>query len=569
MLLDPNYLIQTFLFSKIMNNPTGFKDIPFYVYIGISIYFFYRFLPYKITDSIQEYILDKIFENNESSIIIPYHSKTFSSYGGKSLERTIYSERFHAITYYIIKNHVCDFSSMNETIKFEKTNYYGDGENDFILLPKQCNKIIIKRDSDCDKHGKPTGIYFEIISESMRENDNSDKDGEESNKKTNYSRSSNKKYIYKLSKSGKGSLKILHDFLGKIIQTYRDEVVNKVQQQVFEFISTIKDDDDSITMKFKDSPFYSNKNFQNIFFERKSEFIEFISKFNSLKHASEIDIVNRQIAIDEYKRVGDPYKAAIFLHGPPGCGKSSLIKATAEFTGRHCILVPWTKIKTCQDFVSLFRPLKIGDKEYQPRELIIVFEDFDANSCEILKTRTNLKQDLKQSKNNKIEDTTDTTDTTDTDFPEDSTDEDVVEKGNISEDTVKKLKTQLDKLMKNQIITFPTTNSDELTLEYILNTLDGIVELNDAIIFFTTNDIDSIDPALIRPGRIDYILKMGKTSNKMIRELLEYRYKCVLDNEQLEYIHQIRDGKYSYAELCETCKEYSCIKELFQSGKLE
>jgi ATP-dependent 26S proteasome regulatory subunit len=122
--------------------------------------------------------------------------------------------------------------------------------------------------------------------------------------------------------------------------------------------------------------------------------------------------------------------------------------------------------------------------------------------------------------------------------------------------------------MKNNIITFPTTNSDELTLEYILNTLDGIVELNDAIIFFTTNDIDSIDPALIRPGRIDYILKMGKTSNKMIRELLEYRYKCVLDNEQLEYIHQIRDGKYSYAELCETCKEYSCIKQLFQSGKL-
>jgi len=540
--MDPIYLLQASILSKIINNPMGFKEIPAYMCIALVFYLAYRITPYKITDSINNYILEKWFDKDESSIIIPYHIKTFSS-GLKPIERTLYSERFHAITYHIIKYHLCDFSSMNENIQFENSNSYYDNDSDFILLPKHTNRIKI-----ADGDSPDDSIYFEIILENIKSQENDNEEGDP--KKTGYSRTPSKKYIYKLSKPGKTSLESLYEFLEDLVKTYKDEVINKPIQYNFEYISTVKDDDDKSILKIKESPFHTNRTFQNLFFERKPEFVEFISKFNSLKHMEKIDIEYREFIKSEYKRIGNPYKATIMLYGDPGCGKSSLIKATAEYTGRHCLLISWMKIKTCTDFISLLRPMKIGYKEYKPSELIIVFEDFDANTCEILKTRANLK-----AKKGTIEIDSGSVDSSDFD--------------DLGQDpSLKTIKTQLDKIMNPKTM-FPLTSiADELTLDYILNALDGIAELHDAIIFFTTNDIESIDPALKRPGRIDLILKMEKISQKMICDLLEYRYECVLENDILEKIKKIPENKYSYAEFSDICNKYSSLEELIESDTL-
>jgi len=535
--MDPIHILQVSIFSKIINNPSGIMDIPFYLSVIFTIYFLYRILPYKITDRITEFMLDKLFDKDESSIIIPYHIKTYSC-GLKCIERTIYSERFHAITYHIINHHLCDFSSMNENIQFENSSNYYENSSDFILLPKHTNKICISS-SDA--------IYFEVILENTKVEE--EDTGEKDSKKIGYLRTPSKKYIYKLSKNGKKSLKSIYDFLENIVKTYKDEVINKPVQYNFEYISSIKDDDDKIILKIKDSPFHTNKTFQNIFFERKSEFIEFIKKFNSLKYREPKDIEYRESVKLEYKRIGNPYKATILLYGPPGCGKTSLIKATAEYTGRHCLLVSWTKIKTCTDFVSLFRPLKIGHKEYTPKELIIIFEDFDANSCDILKTRTNLNM-KKEKKSLELEVISDT----------DSTDFEDIGK----DMSLKMIKKQLDKIANKNTNTMFSSSPDELTLDYILNILDGIAELNDSIVFFTTNDIDIIDPALKRPGRIDLILKMEKISHKMIIELLEYRYAYVLEKNMIEMVKKISEHKYSYAEVCDLCNNYTNIHLLIE-----
>ena len=536
--MDPIYLLQASILSKIINNPMELKEIPAYMCIILAIYLLYRITPYKISESINNYILEKWFDKDESSIIIPYHIKLYSS-GLNPIQRTLYSERFHAITYHIIKYHLCDFSSMNENIQFENSNSYYDNDSDFILLPKHTNRIKI-----ADGDSPDDSIYFEIILENIKTPEN---DGEEGNpKKTVFLRTPSKKYIYKLSKPGKDSLESLHEFLGTLVKTYKDEVINKPIQYNFEYISTIKDDNDKSILKIKESPFHTNRTFQNLFFERKSEFIEFISKFNSLKHTKKSDIEYRESIKKEYKRIGNPYKATIMLYGDPGCGKSSLIKATAEYTGRHCVLISWMKIKTCTDFISLLRPMKIGYKEYKPNELIIVFEDFDANLCEILKTRTNLKAKKGIEIDNGSIDSSDFDD--------------------LGQDpSLKTIKTQLDKIMNPKTI-FPFTPiDDELTLDYILNALDGIAELHDTIIFFTTNDIESIDPALKRPGRIDLILKMEKISQKMICELLEYRYGCILENNILEKIKKISENKYSYAEFSDICNKYSTLEKLIKS----
>jgi len=46
-------------------------------------------------------------------------------------------------------------------------------------------------------------------------------------------------------------------------------------------------------------------------------------------------------------------------------------------------------------------------------------------------------------------------------------------------------------------------DSDEVSITTMLNTLDGLKELNGEIIFITTNIVDKLSKALTRPGRVD------------------------------------------------------------------
>jgi len=95
------------------------------------------------------------------------------------------------------------------------------------------------------------------------------------------------------------------------------------------------------------------------------------------------------------------------------------------------------------------------------------------------------------------------------------------------------------------------TNSDDLTLECVLNTIDGIVELHDAMYIFTTNmDIRKLDKAFIRPGRIDYILELKRATVKIIREMVAYRYRDNIDiNKYDNYFKKMKDSVITPAEV--------------------
>ena len=48
---------------------------------------------------------------------------------------------------------------------------------------------------------------------------------------------------------------------------------------------------------------------------------------------------------DWYNKEGNPYTFGLGLSGPPGTGKTSIIKCIANMLNRHLIVIPLNKIK--------------------------------------------------------------------------------------------------------------------------------------------------------------------------------------------------------------------------------
>jgi chaperone BCS1 len=58
-----------------------------------------------------------------------------------------------------------------------------------------------------------------------------------------------------------------------------------------------------------------------------------------------------------------------------------------------------------------------------------------------------------------------------------------------------------------------------VTLSGLLNVLDGFSAPDNVLFFMTSNQVEALDPALLRPGRIDYRLYLGKATEQQKTEL--------------------------------------------------
>jgi ATP-dependent 26S proteasome regulatory subunit len=521
--MDPSHFIQYSLYSKLITEGTKLlSDIEFTPHIVYTIIFcimIRQFIPINFYYTIEDYMIKLCTNSNECYIIVPYHTKHYSIGITTKMPKTIYSERFLALNHYVKKNKTNIFS-LTEIMNFENIHYWDDQSSEYILLPNQSQRIKI-----CNKRD----IYFEIIvEEDKSENDKKEKESSAT------VRLPSKNYIFKILKSGKENIEILNTFLEECIDAYKKEITDIKEQMTYEFIKSYIDENDNVKMSFQSTIFKSNKTFDNLFFDGKEEILEDIREFSK-----KTDIIEKAKIIQHYKRIGKPYKRTYLLHGPPGTGKSSLIKAFINETGRHCVLVQWSRIKTSDDFCRLCRQLKIESNKIPQSEIILVFEDFDANKCSAVKIRENLK--VKK----EIEKPTDSEVQTDISH-------------NVIKDT-------LASVLSASKMDFKIEKEDELTLECILNTIDGIRELYDTVIVFTTNDIASIDPALIRPGRVDKVIKMDMASPTIIKQIVEHYYD-VYETDEIKLLENITTqiSPAKVQELCEKNKESmsNCIREI-------
>eukprot|EP00547_Thalassionema_nitzschioides_P015688 CAMPEP_0194231670 /NCGR_PEP_ID=MMETSP0158-20130606/322_1 /TAXON_ID=33649 /ORGANISM="Thalassionema nitzschioides, Strain L26-B" /LENGTH=732 /DNA_ID=CAMNT_0038964325 /DNA_START=71 /DNA_END=2269 /DNA_ORIENTATION=+ len=114
------------------------------------------------------------------------------------------------------------------------------------------------------------------------------------------------------------------------------------------------------------------KTFNSLFFKEKESLLKLVDHFTNKS--------------GKYSISGYPHKLGVLLHGPPGTGKTSLIKALAQYTGRSIVNVPLSKVTTNSELMSIFFdkryeilgesvPVKLGMKD-----VIFVMEDVDAAS---------------------------------------------------------------------------------------------------------------------------------------------------------------------------------------------
>jgi chaperone BCS1 len=70
-----------------------------------------------------------------------------------------------------------------------------------------------------------------------------------------------------------------------------------------------------------------------------------------------------------------------------------------------------------------------------------------------------------------------------------------------------------------------TTNETGVTLSGLLNALDGVSSREGRVLFLTTNHPEKLDPALVRPGRVDRKVELGYATPDQARRLFLWFYR--------------------------------------------
>jgi transitional endoplasmic reticulum ATPase len=98
------------------------------------------------------------------------------------------------------------------------------------------------------------------------------------------------------------------------------------------------------------------------------------------------------------------------------------------------------------------------------------------------------------------------------------------------------------------------TNVTGRVVSQILTELDGLNSLKDVVVVAATNRVDMVDPALMRPGRIDRILYIPNPDLEARKAIMNIhtRGKPLTDDVDLDKLAELMEG-YSGADIAATC----------------
>jgi AAA+ superfamily predicted ATPase len=225
-------------------------------------------------------------------------------------------------------------------------------------------------------------------------------------------------------------------------------------------------------LTFRMTEFKTSKSFNNIYGTHIAEMKERLDLF--INHP------------DWYIERGIPHSLGILLHGVPGGGKTSTIKAISKDTNRHIFNLSLRKFTSQQQLTNLFF-----------NDTVSIFNEGN-------------KQTLKIPLNKRVY---------------------VIEDIDCLTDVV------LDRELYKQK---NTNDGDAITLSFLLNLLDGVLETPGRILVITSNYPERLDKAFIRPGRIDVKIEFTYTNRVFILDMINkfYSIKYTIDTipEELDNI---------------------------------
>ena len=188
------------------------------------------------------------------------------------------------------------------------------------------------------------------------------------------------------------------------------------------------------------------------------------------------DIEKFRASRRRYRRLGVPYHRGYLLYGPPGTGKTSLVSALAAKFGMSIFAINLTEFND--------RSLRTAVNDV-PENSVILLEDID---CMKTGHRRPDANDRSQPAS--------------------------PEPGSTKNDASGVL---------------------GVTLSGLLNVLDGFHAPENVLFVMTTNKIEMLDPALLRPGRIDYKLYLGEAAKSQKMELYRRFFPDATEQEARDF----------------------------------
>lgn len=378
--------------------------------------------------------------------------------------------------------------------------------------------------------------------------------------------------------------------ISEALEWYKNELI--AQRDHFRYLYTLitadrlsfssKDKDDD-GLKYKRYRLSDHKTFESLFFKEKDSLLELLSDFRN--------------KTGKFGVAGFPHKLGLLLHGPPGTGKTSLIKALAHVTDRSIVSIPLAQIKTNSMLMDVMYDLKLAvdgvsdAPQLAFKDVIFVIEDIDAASKVVL--RRSLAQPISDQLSTRASDVSyaklasAAASVGDTGLasllaagraqrgeippPPPPPLGGACEGDNCGGDEMGPKAPTMADLMGDLLKPRP----DELNLAGILNVLDGVVDTPGRIVIMTSNHPEVLDPALIRPGRIDRQIHLGYMQVAEACQMLAHYFddECTPDQRaQLDTL--LRPGSngspaLTPAALEQLCARFSTIDDLLDGLSTE
>ena len=344
--------------------------------------------------------------------------------------------------------------------------------------------------------------------------------------------------------------------------------------------------DGQVNRLYKRYELSDEKTFSSLYFPQKSGLLYLLDHFSA--------------KTGKFAVPGFPHKLGLLLHGPPGTGKTSLIKAIAHYTKRNIVSVPLSRIRTNQELMdvmfdhsySVVNTSKTSSDDESTinvpldfRHTIFVMEDVDAASSvvqhrapkhdsppeKIVKTTTVSRT------GSKTRNSAESSPLKKTAPKWEGGDQGTEEVAVTTEETTQCIEVSgegnaevemgaVELMLSDKKSAFKKDSvllhqDDKLDLAGLLNVLDGVVDSPNRIVIMTTNHPEKLDPALIRPGRINKQILMGYLQPADAWLMVLHYFGEADERQKRAFFANFQPDVFTPAQVEQLCAEHDTIDE--------